>query len=227
MNTSLILLAGGNGTRMHQPVPKQYLLLAGKPVIMHTLERIDLIDQISEVIIVCNEKYHSLLNGYISSYMLKKNYIFVEAGSTRQQSVYNGLQHVKSDTVMIHEAARPFVKKDDFEKLLSHPEENVTFAIDIPFTVLKAGEYVNEILVRKELINVQLPQKFNTASLKLGHEKALEDHSAFTEDASLLFHYGLGQIKVLRGNSYNIKITEPIDMLVGEIIYKEYFSRRD
>jgi 2-C-methyl-D-erythritol 4-phosphate cytidylyltransferase len=212
---------------MHQPVPKQYLLLAGKPVIMHTLERIDLIDQISEVIIVCNEKYHSLLNGYISSYMLKKNYIFVEAGSTRQQSVYNGLQHVKSDTVMIHEAARPFVKKDDFEKLLSHPEENVTFAIDIPFTVLKAGEYVNEILVRKELINVQLPQKFNTASLILGHNKAMEDNLTFTEDSSLVFHYGLGPVKVIRGNSYNIKLTEPIDLLIGEVIYKEYFSGRD
>jgi 2-C-methyl-D-erythritol 4-phosphate cytidylyltransferase len=224
---SFILLAGGNGSRMNQPVPKQYLLLAGKPVIMHTLERIDDIKDISEVIIVCNEKYHDLLNNYISSYMLRKKIVYADAGSTRQQSVFNGLKKVTSNLVIIHEAARPFVRKSDFELLINDEEENITYGIDIPFTVLKANNYINGTLKRDELINVQLPQKFHVSSLLMGHMKAIEDNLLFTEDASLLFHYGLGQIKVIKGNSYNLKLTEPMDLILGEIIYKEYFTGRD
>lgn len=225
--TSLILLAGGKGTRMYQQTPKQYLLLAGKPVIVHSLERIEQIEEISDVIIVCSKEYINLLKEYISSYGLKKNIIFTDAGNTRQESVYNGLKLVKTKSVIIHEAARPFVKKNEFEKLINHEEENITFGIDIPFTVLKANEYVQEILIRKELINVQLPQKFNTNSLLLAHKMAINDQLLFTEDASLLHHYELGHVKVLKGSTYNLKITEPIDLLIGEIIYKEYILGRN
>jgi len=225
---SFILLSGGSGTRMNKPIPKQYLLLAGKPVIIHILERIDDIAEISEVIIVCHEKYRDLLGTYISAYMLRKKIVFTDAGITRQESVYNGLKKVSNKLVIVHEAARPFVKKSDFEALIQDEDENITYGIDIPFTVLKTNDhYINGNLKRDELINIQLPQKFNASSLLHGHEKAMADKLVFTEDSSLLFHYGLGPIKVVKGQPYNIKLTEPMDLLLGEIIYKEYFAGRD
>jgi len=213
---------------MNKPIPKQYLLLAGKPVIIHILERIDDIAEISEVIIVCHERYRDLLSTYISAYMLRKKIVFANAGTTRQESVYNGLQKVNTKLVILHEAARPFVKKSDFETLIHDENENITYGIDIPFTVLKTNNhYISGNLKRDELINIQLPQKFNASSLLQGHQMAIADKLVFTEDASLLFHYGLGAVKVVKGQPYNIKLTEPMDLLLGEIIYKEFFAGRD
>ena len=84
---SLILLAGGTGSRMNNPVPKQYMLLAGKPVIMHTLERIDTIKEIDEIIIVCCDKFVEQNKLMLQQYKIKKTVKFASSGETRQASV--------------------------------------------------------------------------------------------------------------------------------------------
>jgi 2-C-methyl-D-erythritol 4-phosphate cytidylyltransferase len=219
---SLILLSGGNGSRMQKSIPKQYLMIGGKPIIMHTLDKVDSLAEINEIIIVCSEKYKDLLENYIRTYSLKNNYIFVDSGATRQESVYNGLQSVSNESVIIHEAARPFVKIEEFKTIIADDSENVIFASPINFTVLKGNEIVTDILNREELLNIQLPQKYRKDILLQSHEKALEEGKNFTEDASMVFNYLSKPIKILTGTPYNIKITEPIDMITGEIIYKEY-----
>ena len=76
-------------------------------------------------------------------------------------------------------------------------------------------------------MNVQLPQKFNTELLKSAHEKAVKEEKKFTEDASLLYYYDQSvRIRIMEGTEYNIKITNPIDMVIGDMIYREYFQRR-
>ena len=213
---TLVLLSGGSGTRMQNSVPKQYLLLAGKPVIMHTLEKVDRIDAIGQIVIVCTAQFG-----------IRKKIVFAPAGPTRQASVMSGLSRVGTDDVIIHEAARPFVKTEDFEELIACPERNATFGLDIPFTVLKGHEAVEGILTRSELFNVQLPQKFETGLLREAHRKALEEGTSFTEDASQVFHYfPQTRIRICQGKDYNVKLTTRIDMLVGEIIYEEVFSGR-
>lgn len=221
MKNSLILLAGGKGSRMNQDIPKQFLNLAGKPVIMHSLEKIEKLDSIDDVIIVCLSEYKDYILDYINKYNLKKDYIIVDGGSTRQESVYNGLKEVKNKSVILHEAARPFVSTDGFEELINSSESNITYATKIPYTVL--GMKNNKIaysLNRDELVNVQLPQKFNTKTLIALHENARKEELNFTDDSSLVYYYGL-DVYTMPGDSFNIKITDSKDLIIGEEIYKE------
>lgn len=224
---SVILLAGGVGSRIESKVPKQFMILAGKPVIMHTLERLDENKKIDQIVIVCNKDYIEIMDHYIKTYMLENNYKIIPGGTTRQESVYFGLQACTNDNVIIHEAARPFVKTSDFNELMNNPSENVMIGHDIPFTVVQGTEKVDGILDRKSLVNVQLPQKFNKTLLLDAHNKAVEENKVFTEDASLLFNYSSEEIKIIEGKTYNIKITTPMDLIIGEVIYKEYIIGRD
>ncbi|MDE6272756.1 MAG: 2-C-methyl-D-erythritol 4-phosphate cytidylyltransferase [Muribaculaceae bacterium] len=226
MNYSAIILSGGRGNRMQEAVPKQYLLLGGKPMIIHSIERMDKIETISEIIIVCEESFIEPLKEMIHEYSILKPVIFIEGGQTRQQSVYNGLKAAKEDSIILHEAARPFVRRSDFEALISNPNANVTLGYDIPFTVLTGTSKVQGILNRSELINVQLPQKFNKRALLDAHEKAIKENLTYTEDASLLFDISQEEISIQKGTSINIKITEPLDLELGEIIYKNHIINR-
>ena len=224
---TLVLLSGGSGSRMQYSVPKQYMLLAGKPVIMHILERVDLIPAIEEVIVVCVDEYVEPIELMLAQYGVQKKVRFAPAGATRQASVKSGLDLVTTDDVIIHESARPFVKVEDFERLINERERNAIFGIDIPFTVIKGHKEVEGLLKRSELVNVQLPQKFETRLLKNAHEKALKEGNEFTEDASMVFHYYPEiPIEICKGMEYNVKLTTRIDLLVGEQIYDDVFRRR-
>ena len=224
---TLVLLSGGVGKRMHMVTPKQYMLLAGKPVIMHILERIDQLSELVEVIVVCADEYVSSIRLMLSQYGVEKQVRFAKAGATRQESVNSGLSLVETEYVIIHEAARPFVKVEDFRRLISEPCSNALFGLAIPFTVVRGHEYVEGELTRSELVNVQLPQKFELKKLKEAHRLANEEGKVFTEDASLLFHYFPNEeTRICPGAEYNIKLTTRMDMLYGEIIYNEEFRNR-
>lgn len=219
----MVLLSSGTGTRMGKNIPKQYLNLGGKPIIVHTLERVAKVKEIDEVIICCTEDYKEHISKLIENHCPNLNYKLVLGGVTRQESTKNGLLACKNNAVMIHEASRPFVTKEEFEKLARNENENVIYAIDIPFTVLRGKEKIEGNLNREELINVQLPQKFNRKKLIDAFEKAYANNRSFTEDASLFFEYNKDdEVKVLRGTEYNLKLTYPVDLLIGETIYKEY-----
>lgn len=224
---TMILLSGGVGSRMHNNVPKQYMLLAGKPVIMHILERAERIKDLKQVVVVCAEEYKPGIELMVRQYNVQIPVIYATAGDSRQASVYSGLNMVETDKVIIHEAARPFVDADDFNELIDAPEENVITGISIPFTVIKGKTYVSGLLNRSELVNVQLPQKFNRKLLLDAHKKAIAEGKQFTEDASLVYYYNPEvQIRIIEGKDYNVKITTPTDMITGELIYKEYFAGR-
>ena len=227
MNYTFVLLSGGVGSRMHQSIPKQYMLLAGKPMIMHVLDKVDLIPEIIKIVIVCADEYRSSLDLMLEQYGIKKPVVYAKSGDSRQASVLSGLKMVETDDVIIHEAARPFVTVDDYKELIDCPDENAMIGLDIPFTVLKGHEKVEGLLTRSELVNVQLPQKFNTKLILEAHKKAESEGQKFTEDASLLYFYNPEvPIKIIKGKDYNIKVTTRMDMLTGEIIYDEIFRRR-
>ncbi len=225
---TLVLLAGGKGTRMKKEIPKQFLLLSGKPIIMHTFERIEKIEEIEEIILVCEETYISIIEEYRKNYNLKKKIRYAKPGGTRQESLYNGLKLVNTESVILHESARPFVKISEFKELINCNEKNVTYTYPIQFTVLQANNNkINGILDRSQLVNIQLPQKFETKLLLEAHEKARSEKKQFTEDASVLYYYEKAEIKTLKGSEYNLKITEPLDLIVGEILYKENLIRKE
>lgn len=219
---SVVLLSGGKGRRMMKSVPKQYLLLAGKPIIMHSLERFDRCEAIDEIVIVCEEEFRGTLRLMLEQYNIETPVKFAPAGGTRHASVHNGLKEVSREKVIIHEAARPFVTSEDIQRLIDEKEDNVMLGYPIAFTVLRGHEHVEGLLDRSELVNVQLPQKFTTKVILEAHEKAAAEDRQFTEDASMVYHYTDEPVKIIKGSEYNLKITESVDLLIGEIIYKEF-----
>lgn len=223
---SAILLSGGKGTRMMKNLPKQYLLIAGKPMIMHSLERLDAIEDIQEIIIVCEKDFVLSLNEMIYEYGIKKNIVYIPAGRTRQESVYNAIQKVKFEDVIIHEAARPFAVIDVFQRLIEAENRNATLGYPIPYTVAQGQACITGVLERNTLVNIQLPQKFRTEDLKQAHQMSIAEKKEFTEDSSMVFSYVNTDVEIIKGSDINIKITEPVDLEFAEIIYKEYIARR-
>lgn len=222
MKYSVILLAGGIGSRTGQNIPKQFINIAGKPMIVHSLERFEKISEISEIIISCVKGYENKIYDYINDYALRKKIVVVPGGNTRQESVYNALEKVDSDFVIIHEAARPFVTINEFNVLINSEDENVTYGYSIPFSILKGKDKVEAIINRSEVFNVQLPQKFNSADLKKAYNIAISNKKYFTEDAGLLLECIGTQVSVINGSKYNIKITDDVDLLLANILYNEY-----
>lgn len=195
-------------------------------MIIHSLDRLDHIEAIDEIVIVCAQEYQESLQLMLYQYNITKKVIFAQAGETRQASVYNGLLACSREEVIIHEAARPFADMSDFRRLIDAQSENAILGYDIPYTVVKGDNKITGILNRSELVNVQLPQKFDKAILLDAHNQAIKENKLFTEDASMVFHYKNCQIEIVKGNANNIKITNPVDLVVGEMIYKEYINGR-
>lgn len=226
MRTAMIVLAGGVGRRLGQPIPKQFLLLGGTPLLVHVLDKARLIPELERVVIACPEKHLDDTARLIANHGFEDKFSCVLGGETRQESVYRGLCALQGfESVIIHEAVRPLVTIEDFTTLIGSPDPNVIYGVPIPFTVLKAHDYVDGLLERSELINVQLPQKFDHAELLAAHEAARRDEAHFTEDASLFYRYSDEPVRVLPGSDRNIKITVPVDIVVADAIYADMMGR--
>lgn len=226
MSYGMIVLAGGVGERMGRPVPKQFLLLGGMPLIIHVLEKVRGLDAIERVVITCPEKHLEATAELLRNHRFGPNFECIVGGETRQESVYIGLRALDGlHSVILHEAVRPLATAAEFRDLVAAPDENAIYGTSIPFTVLKGHDYVEELLEREELVNVQLPQKFNRAALLTAHEAARREGREFTEDASLLYNYTGQRVRILPGSTRNIKITHPVDIVTSEAIYADLLGR--
>ena len=226
MTTGMIVLAGGIGKRIGRPFPKQFLLLGGKPLIIHVLEKARALPEIEKVIITCPENHLDQTRELIANHRMGDKFECIVGGSSRQESVYHGLLELDGfDSVVIHEAVRPLVTAAAFRELIAAPDENAMYGIPISFTVLKGHDYVEDLLERDELVNVQLPQKFDRAKLLQAHQAARTDGLVFTEDAGMFHHYIKDPVRILPGSDENIKITVPTDTVTAEAIYAESLGR--
>lgn len=226
MRTGMIVLAGGMGTRIGRPIPKQFLLLGGKPLIVHVLEKAAAIADIEQVVIACPAAFIEQTVQLIENHRLGGKFRCVEGGTTRQESAYRALLELGDiESVLIHEAVRPLVTVDEFRALIDAAEPNVMYGLEIPFTVLRGHEFVEGILDRSELVNVQLPHKFELAKLLGAHEAARRDGADFTEDASLFYQYTGEPVRILGGSERNIKITVPTDIVAAEALYADFVGR--
>jgi 2-C-methyl-D-erythritol 4-phosphate cytidylyltransferase len=226
MSTGRVVLAGGVGKRIGRPFPKQFLLLGGKPLLIHVLEKARALPVIERVVIACPETHLDATRELIANHRLGDKFECIVGGASRQESVYRGLLALDGlDSVIIHEAVRPLVTVAEFGTLIDAPDENAMYGIPISFTVLKGHDYVEGLLERGELVNVQLPQKFDRAKLLGAHEAARRDGAVYTEDAGLFFHYVGEPVRILPGSDQNIKITVPTDTVTAEAIYADFIGR--
>lgn len=225
---SAIILAAGGGERFDKNDLKQFIKIAGKRVVEHTLAAIEASEYIDEIIVVSHKDYVELLHELVNNNNLAKVAKIVRGGDTRQQSSWYGLQACSSDTtlVIIHDAARPLVSSqiiEDTVRGLAEAESTDT-VIRTADTIVRAGsesKFIEEIPERSALFRGQTPQGFRFEVIKRAHEMAHEEeYDGAPDDCSLILRYKLGRVRLVPGGETNIKITHPIDAYIADRLFQ-------
>jgi 2-C-methyl-D-erythritol 4-phosphate cytidylyltransferase len=217
----IIIVAGGKGLRMGSDIPKQFLPIGGKPVLMRTLERFRAYSSELQIILVLPEAQQDYWRKLCEEYHLEVAYQLANGGQTRFHSVQNGLALVPDDAegvVGVHDGVRPF---PSIEVIRNCYETARTAKAVIP--VIPVVETVRHLLSNKKSVTVprdeyrlvQTPQTFDIQLLKAANRQPYND--GFTDDASVVESYGHA-ITLVEGNRENIKITTPYDLKIAEVL---------
>lgn len=217
-----IVVAGGSGTRMGAEIPKQFLLLRGEPILMHTLKVFHGIGSIFEIILVLPESQITVWKDLCVKYKFDIKHRVVAGGETRFQSVLNGLELVKDPEalVAIHDGVRPLVSIETIERCFAEAEKhgNATPAIKPVETIRYLDEKGSYPLDRNRVMLIQTPQVFKASIIKKSYQTPWQP--SFTDDASVAEFSG-ERINLVEGNRENIKITTPQDLLVAEALMRK------
>lgn len=226
MNYALIF-AGGTGQRMHsKSLPKQFLRVHGKPIIIHTLLHFENCDEIDGIVVVCYEPYIGELKKLITEYNIQKTIDVVAGGESGQQSIYYGLKRLeecaqKNDTVLIHDGVRPLIDDDIIKRNIVCVRQygNAISSSHAIETVVKSKDgKVEEIADRSNCYYAKAPQSFRFGDIMECHKKAVsENECGFIDSATLMRHYGY-ELHIVECSSDNIKITTPTDFFMFKAI---------
>ena len=227
MNNYVIIVAGGKGTRMGADLPKQFLPLNGKPVLMHTLELFHKWNSEAKLVLVIpptHESYWKMLFKEIGS---PATHQIVYGGETRFHSVLNGLSAIKGKgLVAIHDAVRPFVAFSVIEACFAKAEETGAAIPYLPMidSLRQMDDLENKShpVDRNSFRTVQTPQVFDITLLKKAYKQPFSP--AFSDDASVVEALG-HTISLVEGNRENIKITTPFDMDVAKTLCHHIIKR--
>ncbi len=212
MKIAVILLAGGRGTRYGSTTPKQFLDLAGAPVITYSLTMFLSVSEIYQVCVICASEYRDLFKDL-------PGLLFALPGERRQDSVYNGLTAIDSDTdiVLVHDSARPMIDSEMIRSVLQAADTDGAATVGIPVssTLKRAdnNQQVVETVDRSHLWEIQTPQALQYEILRKGFEYAYEKNITVTDDVSLCELLGL-PVHIVMGSRYNVKITTQEDLRI-------------
>ena len=219
----IIIVAGGKGLRMGSDIPKQFLPIGGKPVLMRTLERFRAYSSALQIILVLPEAQQDYWRQLCEEYHFDVEHQIANGGQTRFHSVQNGLALVPDDAegvVGVHDGVRPFpsieVIRNCYET--TRTAKAVIPVIPVVETVrqlISNGQVSSRTVPRDEYRLVQTPQTFDIQLLKAANEQPYND--GFTDDASVVESYGYA-ITLVEGNRENIKITTPYDLKIAEVL---------
>ena len=201
---------------MGSELPKQFLLLGGKPVLMHTIEAFYRYDADIQVVLVLPRDHQDYWKSLCSSYHFEIPHRIVDGGETRFHSVRNGLQVIGgTGLVGVHDGVRPFVSKEVIERCYLEAEQKqaVIPVVEVVETVRHLRGDESSTVPRNEYRLVQTPQVFSVPLLKKAY---LQPYSpSFTDDASVVESFG-EKVFLTEGNRENIKITTPFDLIIGK-----------
>jgi 2-C-methyl-D-erythritol 4-phosphate cytidylyltransferase len=219
MKLYAVIVAGGSGKRMGADMPKQYLEIAGKPVLMHTLERFKAFNESIEIITVLPENQLRFWADLQVKYSFKIPHTLVKGGGkARFFSVKNGLKFVDiPGLVAIHDGVRPFVSIDTIKRCFDTAEKlGNAIPVITPSDTLRMISEKGSIPMNRTLVRqVQTPQVFSAELIKKAY---LQEYlPEFTDDASVLEKTGV-KINLVEGNRENIKITNPEDLIISNAL---------
>lgn len=219
-----IIVAGGSGNRMQNKIAKQFLLLDGKPLLMHTLEAFASCPLNPELLLVLNIHQHQYWESLCKTYEFNIKHEVIKGGEQRFHSVKNGLKAIKGKGIVaIHDAVRPLVSADLILRSFQTAEAtgNAVAGI-VPTDSMRKlnSEGKSEALNRNELLLIQTPQTFNIDLLRKAYQQPFRNE--FTDDASVLEYSGT-EINIIEGARENLKITYPEDLEIAAIFKKKDF----
>lgn len=218
-----LIVAGGSGSRMKSDAPKQFLEVAGKPILMHTIEAFFCFDRTIEFILVLPENEQARWKELCTDFNFTVSHRIAAGGRTRFESVKNGLDLIGEDgIVFIHDGVRPLVSQQTLQNCLVATLEkgNALPVVPVSESVRYVDENGNRALDRSKYFLVQTPQTFRAADIKKAYKQTYSE--LFTDDASVLESMGL-KIYTVAGNRENIKITFPEDLQITEFLIKYRF----
>lgn len=218
-----IIVAGGKGERMKTEVPKQFIEILGKPILMHTIEAFLKFDNTIQIILVLPQVQLDYWQELCKKHSFYTTHKIVVGGETRFQSVKNGLEAIKSTgLVAVHDGVRPLVSEDTIARCYSAAENkgNAIPVVDCVDSIRQITPNGNESVDRTAYKLVQTPQVFEVELLKSAYEQPYS--SLFTDDASVAENLGL-KINLVDGNRENIKITTAFDLRLAEILLKHEY----
>lgn len=214
--TYAIILAGGMGLRLNNRTPKQFLLLAGKPVLAWSLETCDALAEIDHIIAVTPEEFIPRASEIARDCGIRKMLKVIPGGATRQESAHKALTSFDfsdNDILVFHDAARPFVRPDVIRSCVSEAGIHGAAAVYVPVqdTVAEVrDDFVVSVPARDRIYYAQTPQAFRFSVIGRAHESALASGALFTDDVSLALAAGF-KVKMIEGDYSNFKITTDFD----------------
>ncbi len=225
MKKTAIIVAGGTGQRMGTALPKQFLAIEGKSILLHTIDQfVSAFSDINFVIVLPADYIHEGEN-LIAASGLSQSFQFVAGGDTRFQSVKNGLaQADPASIVFVHDAVRCLLTPDLIQRCYQQAVEKGSAipAVSSTDTVRIIEGTKHHVVDRANVMMIQTPQTFNAAILKKAFEQAYQP--SFTDEANVLEASGK-EVYLIEGEHENIKITRPLDLAIAEYILAKRASK--
>ena len=228
------ILAGGSGTRMgNTDLPKQFMMLGTKPIIIHTIEQFMLEQRIQKILVCCPKNWITYVQDLLKKYLPEdNNVVVVEGGSTRNETIMNGCRYIEEnfglnddDIIITHDAVRPFITRRIIEDNI-----NVGLTCDAVDTVIPAtdtivesknGEILSNIPDRKIMYQGQTPQTFKIKKLMKTYNSLTDEEKDILTDACKIFVIKKGKVKIVMGEVFNVKVTTMHDYKICNAILME------
>lgn len=218
MQNNVIIVAGGKGLRMGNELPKQFIAIEGKPILMHTIEAFYSFDRRMNIVVVLPADFIDYWHKTCREHDFKIYHTIVSGGETRFHSVKNGLEQVQQGLVAVHDAARPLVSVSLIDRAFQEAaiHKAVIPVIDVADSLRRMIDGTeSEIIDRSDIKQVQTPQVFKCHMIKEAYK--VDFNPSFTDDASVVESNG-GKIHLIEGERQNVKITTPFDLEIAEFI---------
>lgn len=220
MESSVIIVAGGKGIRMGRTIPKQFLPIGGKPLLMHTIEAFYRADRTIRIVLVLPSDQQNYWKSLCLQYDFVIEHTIVEGGETRFMSVRNGLKLIPLEGIVgVHDGVRPFVSQNVIKRCFCEAQSHgaVVPVIDMVESVRQISSEGSVAICRDQYKLVQTPQVFDSALLHKAYKQPF--CSNFTDDASVVENLG-EKIFLTEGNRENIKITTSFDLIIANALLK-------
>ena len=224
-----LILAGGIGSRMgNVEKPKQFLHIGQKPIIVHTLEKFYVNSKIDRIVVLCPEQWVSYTRDLLKKYLAASDNInIIAGGATRNETIMNGIRFIAEqgelaeDTVVVtHDAVRPFVTHRIIEENIELAQAGYACDTVIPATDTivesKDGQVISSIPDRSKYYQGQTPQSFRANRFKELYESLSEEEKAVLTDAAKVFVIKGEEVKLVQGETFNIKVTYPSDLKMAQ-----------